>query len=309
MIEVSNLCKRYGARTAVEGVSFNIDHGQIVGLLGPNGAGKTTIMRIAAGYLMPTEGDVLVAGADLVKQPRAARRSIGYLPETVPLYADMTVGGYLTFMARLRGLPKRHAKVRTEQVLASCGLESHARVAIGALSKGFRQRVGLAQALVHDPPVLILDEPSVGIDPVQLGETRRLIKELGRSRAILVSTHILSEASALCARLIILNRGRVVAEDSVDALSSRAASAATVGRMKLQVDGPPQQVTARLNAIPSIRSVAYAAPYHVIEFAPGADPQRDIGRAVVADEGWTLISMEPVELGLEDLFLQLTGAR
>ncbi len=306
MIRVRNVSKRYGARMALRDVDFRVDHGQVVGLLGSNGAGKTTMMRIIAGFLVPTAGEAEVAGYDLAKQPREARRCIGYLPETVPLYREMTVQGYLVFMARLRGLPKRSAIARAQEVVEICGLVSHARAAIGTLSKGFRQRVGMAQAIVHDPPVLVLDEPTAAIDPIQIVETRRLIGDLGRSRTILLSTHILSEASALCERVIIIRAGRVVAEDRVEVLTSRVGGDAL--RMKLRIDGPAQRVTARLLAIPSITSVTYAGPFHLVEFARGAQPQRDIGRAVVAEEGWTLISMEPVELDLEDLFLTLTGA-
>ena len=307
MIQVRNVSKRFGARMALHDIDFRVDVGQVVGLLGSNGAGKTTMMRIVAGFLAPTGGAVEVAGHDLAKQPREVRRCIGYLPETVPLYREMSVHGYLVFMARLRGLSKRSAKIRAQEVVRICGLVSHARAAIGTLSKGFRQRVGMAQAIVHDPPVLVLDEPTAAIDPIQSVETRRLISELGRDRAILLSTHILSEASALCERVVILKEGRVVAEDRVEALSSRLGGEAL--RMRLRIDGPPQQVTARLQAIPSIASAEYADPFHLVEFAPGAQPQRDIGRAVVAEEGWTLISMETVEFDLEDLFLTLTGAR
>jgi len=210
MIRVRNVSKRYGARAAVRDVDLRVDDGQVVGLLGANGAGKTTLMRIIAGFLVPTGGAVEVAGFDLLKQPREARRRIGYLPETVPLYREMTVQGYLVFMARLRGLPKRIAKARAREVVEICGLASHARAAIGTLSKGFRQRVGMAQAIVHDPPVLVLDEPTAAIDPVQIVETRRLIGDLGGNRTILLSTHILSEASALCERVVILRAGRVV---------------------------------------------------------------------------------------------------
>ena len=216
MIRVRNVSKRYGARVAVHDIGFRVDHGQVVGLLGANGAGKTTMMRIVAGFLVPTGGEVEVAGYDLAKQPREARQRIGYLPETVPLYQEMTVQGYLVFMARLRGLPKRSARAKAQEVVEICGLVSHARAAIGTLSKGFRQRVGMAQAIVHDPPVLILDEPTAAIDPIQIVDTRRLIRELGRDRTILLSTHILSEASALCERVVILRAGRVVAVEPAE---------------------------------------------------------------------------------------------
>ncbi len=220
MIKVENLTKYYGKRLAVDNISFNVEKGEIVGFLGPNAAGKTTTMRILTGFLAPTSGDAWVAGYNILSQSLEARRHIGYLPEAVPLYSDMTVRSYLNFLARLRGLESPKIKTRIADVVAICHLEEYADVLIGKLSRGFRQRVGVAQAIIHEPEVLILDEPTVGIDPIQVAMTRELIKELGREHTILLSTHILPEVSVICELVIIMYRGKFVSSGSIAIFSA-----------------------------------------------------------------------------------------
>ena len=220
MIRIENMSKYYGERLAVDNVSFNVAKGEVVGFLGPNGAGKTTTMRAITGYLMPSEGEVWVGEHNMRRNSLKGRQHIGYLPETIPLYSDMTTRAYLGFAARLRGLDRQTTKRRIDEVVDICHLEEYIDVITGKLSKGFRQRVGLAQAIIHDPEVLILDEPTVGIDPLQVVQTKELIKTLGQRRTILLSTHILPEVSLICERVIIIHEGRIVAEDSIENLSS-----------------------------------------------------------------------------------------
>ncbi len=302
MIRIQNLTKYYGKRLAVDDISFNVDKGEIVGFLGPNAAGKTTTMRIITGYLMPTRGDVWVADYNMANNSLDGRRLIGYMPEIVPLYTDMTTRSYLDFVARLRGLDRKRTKSRIDEVVEICSLEEYIDVFLGKLSKGFRQRVGLAQAIIHDPEVLILDEPTIGIDPIQVAQTRRLIKELGKEHTILLSTHILPEASMICERVIIIHEGRIVAEDRIENLSTVVKGG---NRIRLKVQGPAEKVTDRLRQINSIRGVAYEKPFHIVEFPADQEPQAKITEAMV-QSGWTLLSMESVEMSLEEIFLQLT---
>ena len=302
MIRVNNLTKYYGNRLAVDDISFNIEKGEIVGFLGPNAAGKTTTMRILTGFLMPTRGDVSVAGHDILSHSLEARQHIGYLPETMPLYTDMTVRSYFDFLARLRGLDKTRIKTRIEEVVDICHLEEYIDVIIGKLSKGFRQRVGVAQAIIHEPEVLILDEPTIGIDPIQVAMTRQLIKELGKESTILLSTHILPEVSVTCERVIIIHEGRIVAEDRIENLSSRISGSK---RISLEVEGPVEKVTERLRQIKGVNRVSYQDSHYIIEWSAEQDPRSKIMEAVVQN-GWTLLSMESVEMSLEDIFLKLT---
>ena len=304
MIGVEHLTRDYGPRRAVDDLSFHVDSGEVVGFLGPNGAGKTTTMRMITGYLVPTSGTVTVAGVDALDNSLEARRQVGYLPESVPLYRDMTTRSYLQFMARLHGLDKSRARARVSDVVETCGLEDYVDVLIAKLSKGYRQRVGLSQAIIHDPPVLVLDEPTIGIDPIQAAETKRLIKDLGHDRTILISSHVLSEVSQLCRRVIIIDQGKLVAEDSIDSLSTRLA-----GGRRLRVmtaGGPPTEVTARLEAIESVRSVTYDGSGHLVDYAQGEEPQAEIARAIV-ESGWSLLATEKMDMNLEDIFLQVTG--
>ncbi len=303
MIRVENLTKYYGNRLAVDNISFNVEKGEVVGFLGPNAAGKTTTMRILTGFLAPTRGDVWVAGYNILSHSPKARQHIGYFPEVIPLYTDMTVRSYLDFSARLRGLDKNRIKTRIEEVVDICRLEEYIDVLIGKLSKGFRQRVGVAQTIIHEPEVLILDEPTIGIDPIQVAMTRQLIKELGKERTVLLSTHILSEVSMTCERVIIINEGRIVAEDRIENLSSMIGGSK---RIRLEVEGPSKQVAERLRRIKGVLRVSYQDSHYVVECSAGQDPRGKIMETIVQG-GWTLLSMESIEMSLEDIFLKLTA--
>jgi len=303
VIQVRNLTKYYGNRLAVDNISFNVDKGEIVGFLGPNAAGKTTTMRILTGFLAPTSGDISVANYDIASHSLEARQRTGYLPEAVPLYGDMTVRSYFDFLARLRGLDKNRIKTRIEDVTEICHLEEYIDVLIGKLSKGFRQRVGVAQAIIHEPEVLILDEPTIGIDPIQVAMTRQLIKELGKERTILLSTHILPEVSMTCERVIIIHEGKIVAEDRIENLSSMIAGSK---RIRLEVEGPAQEVAKRLRRIKGVNQVSRQDSHYIIECAAGQDPRSKIIETIVQG-GWTLLSLEHIEMSLEDIFLKLTA--
>ncbi|MFC2014462.1 ATP-binding cassette domain-containing protein [Chloroflexota bacterium] len=302
MIKVENLTKYYGDRLAVDNISFNIEKGEIVGFLGPNAAGKTTTMRILTGFLAPTRGEAWVGGYNVLSQSLEARRHIGYFAEAVPLYKDMTVRTYLDFLATLRGLEKNKIKTRIGEVVELCHLEEYFDVIIGKLSKGFRQRVGVAQAIIHEPDVLILDEPTVGIDPIQVAMTRQLINDLGKECTILLSTHILPEVSMTCERVIIIHEGKIVAQDSIENLSSLVSGSR---RFRLEVNGPSKQVSERLRKLDGILRVRYDGSHYIIECSPGQDPRAKITEAIVKGN-WTLLSLESVSMSLEDIFLKLT---
>ena len=302
MIRVDNLTKYYGKRLAVDNISFNIEKGEIVGLLGPNGAGKTTTMRILTGFLAPTQGNVWIAGHDMREHSLEARQHIGYFPEASPLYTDMTVRTYLDFSSRLRQLDKSKIKRKIAEVVEICHLEEYIDVIIGKLSKGFRQRVGVAQALIHDPEVLILDEPTIGIDPIQVAMTRQLIKGLSKKRTILLSTHILPEVSMTCERVIIINQGQIIAEDRIDNLSSLISSSR---RIRLEVEGPTKNISQRLRRIEGVTRVNYEDNQFVVEYPIEQDLRSQIMQTIV-QSGWTLLSLEAVEMSLEDIFLKLT---
>ena len=301
MIKVEGLTKDYGPRRAIEGLSFHVDKGEILGFLGPNGAGKTTTMRILTGYMPPTTGKASVAGFDVIEQSLEVRRRVGYLPETVPLYPDMTVFEYLKFMADLRHLANVEDKV--EDVLELVHMEDRADGYIVNLSKGLRQRIGLAQALLHQPEVLILDEPTIGLDPAQIHEVRNLIQELGRERTVLLSTHILSEAQQVCDRVLIINKGKIVAEDSPENLQSRIAGSQYI---KLKVRGDTDGLDQILRGVPGVQKLTmeYSGSYE-FETMAGMEIRPDIARAVVT-AGYDLVELYPVGLSLEEIFLQLT---
>ena len=302
MIRVEHLTKYYGKRLAVDDISFNIEKGEIVGFLGPNAAGKTTTMRILTGFLAPTRGDVWIADYNVATHSLEARQHIGYFPETVPLYTDMTVRSYLEFSAKLRGMDKNRIVSRIDDVVEICHLEEYVDVIIGKLSKGFRQRVGVAQTIFHEPEVLILDEPTVGIDPIQVATTRQLIKELGKEHTVLLSTHILPEVSMTCERVIIIHEGKIVAEDSIKNLSSMVSG---TQRIRLEVEGPSKKIAERLRQIKGIIRVSYEDTRYTVECSAGEDPRSQIMEAIVQG-GWALLSLETVEMSLEDIFLKLT---
>ena len=309
MIAVEDLRKEFGAIRAVDGVSFDVGAGEVVGLLGPNGSGKTTIMRVLTGFFPPTSGRVRVAGFDVSSDALAARERVGYLPENAVLYPDMRVGEVMAFAAdvrRLRG-PRRAARI--EDVVRSCGLTAVRSRLVGKLSKGFRQRVGLAQALLHEPEVLILDEPTVGLDPAQIIEIRNLIAGLRGRTSVLFSTHILPEASAVCERVVIIDRGRLIAEDTAEGLL-RALQGDE--RTFAAVDGPADAVLAALRAVPGVERVEERAgpaiPEFVIHARDGAAVRPALAAEIVA-RGWKLCELRPVSMTLEELFVRVIGER
>ena len=303
MIRVENLTCYYGERPAVDGINFNIEKGEIVGFLGPNGAGKSSTMRMITGYMMPTRGNAWVAGHDMTDAPLEGRRHLGYLPEVVPLYYDMTTRNYLQYIGRLRGLDNLVTSRRVKEVMEICALGEYQDVLLAKLSKGFRQRVGLAQSIINDPEVLILDEPTIGIDPIQVAQTRQLIKHLGENRTILLSSHILPEVSMVCERVIIINKGRIVAEDSIERLSSRVNGEE---QLRLRIRGPAPEITRKLSEIAGVRDASYQDPFHILNIEPGHELQGAI-IAALSVKSWALLSMESVSLSLEDIFMQLTG--
>ena len=307
MIEVQHLTKRYGRVTAVDDVSFRVERGEILGFLGPNGAGKTTTMRILTGYMPATEGRATVAGFDVFDKPLEAKRRTGYLPETPPLYPDMTVREYLDFVARIKGVPAAERASRVDGAMKRTHVDDMAARHCGKLSKGYRQRVGLAQAVLHNPEVLILDEPTAGLDPKQIIETRDLIRSLAGDHTIILSTHILPEVSQTCQRVVIINKGRVVAVDTPDNLTARLRGAET---LYVQVDAPGQDVAATLNRIPGVTRVEPADQRHdggayEVESERGHDVRRDIARSIVTS-GWGLLELRPMRMSLEEIFLQVT---
>ena len=308
LITVDHLTKYYGRIRAVDDVSFTIPSGEVTALLGPNGSGKSTLMRVLTGYISPTAGRVLIDGIDVAERPAAARRRIGYLPEQVSLYPELTVRRYLAFVAEVKGLRGRARSDAVDAAIQRCGLADVADRLAGKLSKGYRQRVGLAQAVIGDPDILVLDEPTVGLDPVQTVEMRGLVRTLA-PRTVLISTHILSEAAALCTRIAILARGALLAEDSPEGLARRLAG---VTRLGVRVDGPPAAVAELLRPLPGvIRGDAEppgdrtGAAFAIV--APEPEPvQRGLAAAVVA-RGWTLLEVRLTTPSLEDLFVQLVG--
>lgn len=308
MVEVKGLTKRYGAKLALDHVSFKVEEGSIVGFLGPNGAGKSTAMNIITGYLSPTAGQVLVSGKSILEEPAEVKRMIGYLPEIPPLYADMTVKEYLNFMYELK-----KAKLPREQHLAEiCRLvkieDVYGRL-IGNLSKGYRQRVGIAQALIGNPPVLILDEPTVGLDPKQIIEIRSLIKSLGRNHTVILSSHILSEVQAVCERIIVINNGRLVADGATDTL---AHDLSQDHRLILRAEGPEREMLHTIQAMPHVREALSLGEKEpgVFELSVESDLDTDLRRdlfALMSRKGWPMLALKNSDLTLEELFLQLTS--
>ncbi len=309
MIEVQHLTKRYGSVTAVDDVSFRVEKGEILGFLGPNGAGKTTTMRVLTGYMPASDGTAIVAGYDVFADPIEAKRHTGYLPETPPLYPDMTVREYLTFVARIklsRPTSKAERRMRVDSAMEKTHVADMANRHCAKLSKGYRQRVGLAQALIHDPDVLILDEPTAGLDPKQIIETRDLIRSLAGNHTIVLSTHILPEVAQTCHRVVIINKGKVVAVDTPENLTHQLKGAAT---LYVQVEGPDEAPTV-LSDVPGVRKVTIADRHdarvgYEIEAEANRDVRRDVARTVV-DHGWGLLELRPTRLSLEEIFLQLT---
>jgi ABC-2 type transport system ATP-binding protein len=301
MIQVNGLTKDYGARRAIDNLSFDAEQGEIVGFLGPNGAGKTTTMRILTGYMPPTDGTAIVAGYDVVEESLEVRKRVGYLPETVPLYNDMTALEYLKFMADLRKIP--NSEERAYETLEKVNLGDRANSFIGNFSKGMRQRIGLAQALIHRPEVLILDEPTIGLDPAQVVEMRSVIREIGKDRTVLLSTHILTEAQQICDRVLIINKGHIVTEDTPENLQARLAGAQ---RVLVRVRGEADELPAKIGKVKGVRDVEAKPDGSVeFEFSAGQDVRPLVAKTVV-QAGYDLLEMRPIGLSLEEIFLELT---
>jgi len=308
LISVKNITKYYGATLAVDNISFNVEKGEIVGFLGPNAAGKTTTMRIIAGYLYPNQGEVEVAGINVIENPVDAKKRIGYMPENVPLYLDMPVYSYLEFFASLREIEKDKRESHINEILERVGIEKelHHRL-IGTLSKGYRQRVGIAQALIGNPDVLILDEPTVGLDPNQILEIRRLIKELGKDHTIILSTHILQEVSAVCDRVIIINEGKLVAVDTQESLLQKVESGQ---RNRVLFEGNLEKVKDKLQQIDGVINIELVKTENnlneiIVAAEKGKDIRKDISRTIIKS-GSELLELSRITLSLEEVFAKLT---
>lgn len=303
MIRANELTKQFGKRLAVDGLSFEAQQGDIIGFLGPNGAGKTTTMRMLTGYLPPTAGSAVVAGYDVEKESIEVRRRVGYLPESVPFYPEMSLYEYLDFFAQLRHL--RKIDQRISAVLELVGLADRTNTLIGNLSKGMRQRLGLAQALLHQPEVLILDEPTIGLDPAQILEVRNLIREISIDRTILLSTHILSEAQQLCNRILIIKKGKIVAEDTPENLQARIKGSP---RVQIRVRGDASQLIQKVSSLPGIQDIKQLSTEGLfeIQYSNGIDLRPQVARMAIIGN-YDLLEIRPINAGLEDIFLELTG--
>lgn len=308
MIEVENLTKYYGQQRAVDDISFSVAKGEVLGFLGPNGAGKTTLMRMLTCFFPPSNGRAMVAGYDCFADSLQVRQRIGYLPERVPLYEDMSVKDYLAFVAGIKGTAAREIKSKVAQTMDDCNIDAVANKLIHDLSRGYRQRVGLAQALVNDPEILILDEPTVGLDPKQIKEIRKLIKELAGKRTVILSTHILPEVSMICGRVIIINEGKLVADDTPENLTADLQKSA---RMFLQIAGAPaEEIEKELIQLPGIKSInrdeAQPDDSHgfIVEFAPENNIRKTL-HPMIINKGWDLVEMRSMHMSLEDVFIKL----
>jgi ABC-2 type transport system ATP-binding protein len=307
MIEVESLTKRYGRTTAVDGVSFRVEKGEILGFLGPNGAGKTTTMRILTCYLPPTEGTARVVGYDVFAQPMEVKKRVGYLPESPPLYPDMTVRDYLEFCARIKGVAGRERRTKVADAIEKCRVGDVREKLIAKLSKGYRQRVGLAQAILHNPDVLILDEPTAGLDPKQIIETRELIRSLAGNHTVVLSTHILPEVSMTCGRVVIINQGRVVAEDTPDNLTRRLRGAGTI---RVEARGEQSAIFEAVRTVPGVlalhpRSGHADVVVFDVEAEAGKDVRAEVAFAVMT-KGHRLLGLQQLGMSLEEIFLHLT---
>ena len=314
MIKVEGLTKRYARTVAVDDISFEVEKGQIVGFLGPNGAGKTTTMRVLTCFLPPTAGKATIAGFDVLENPQEVKKRIGYLPETPPVYPEMEVSEYLDFVGQLKGIPGSEIKRRRDEVIDRCSLGDVSKKLIGKLSKGYRQRVGIAQAIIHNPDVLILDEPTSGLDPKQIIEIRELLRALAGDHTIILSTHILSEVEHSCERVIIISRGKLVAQDSVANLTNRLRGSEAVWLEVGATDGHPNpsEVQGKLEQVSGVSRVMMKDSKDgrltfEVESLQGRQIRAELARGVV-NAGWNLNELRAVGLSLEDIFLQLTAA-
>jgi ABC-2 type transport system ATP-binding protein len=299
LADVKNLSRYYGELKAVSDVSFTLRQGEILGFLGPNGAGKTTTMQILTGNLAPSAGSVSIAGHDLLAEPKAAKAALGYLPEQPPLYRDATVDEYLDFCAALHRLPRKERRGARESAKSKCGLADVGRRLVGNLSKGYQQRVGIAQAIIHLPPLVILDEPTIGLDPIQIREIRALIRDLGKEHGVILSTHILPEVQATCDRVQIINKGNLVLTDTIDGLARHLKSAA----LTVAFRNPPP--AAELERLPGVRGVDLSDGRARILHDPAQDPTEHIVR-VATERGWGLKEIAPERASLEQIFVELT---
>ena len=307
MIQAENLTKRYGRHTAIEDVSFQVEKGEVLGFLGPNGAGKTTTMRILSGFFPASGGRAVVAGFDVFEQPLEVKKRVGYLPENPPLYGEMTVDAYLRFVAKIKGVNRTAVGSRLLEVKVRCGLEEEGHRLIKHLSKGYRQRVGLAQALIHEPEILILDEPTIGLDPRQIIEVRELIKGLAGDHTVILSTHILPEVSVTCQRVIIINKGKIVAVDTPENLTGASASGAV---LELEVGGAAENLDALLSEFSQVRSVSLGEPQNahrtvLVEIQGEEDVHHLIAQKVI-ESGLELYQLRRQSVSLEEVFVQLT---
>jgi ABC-2 type transport system ATP-binding protein len=305
-IIVENLTKTYGTQKAVDDITFKVKTGEVLGFLGPNGAGKTTTMKAITSYLMPTQGEIKVGQYSIYNDPDAIRKHIGYLPENNPLYEEMPVIDYLKFVARLQGIEKSKVKQSILSMVELCGLEGEKHKKISELSKGYKQRVGLAQALIHDPDVLILDEPTSGLDPNQIVEIRELIKKIGREKTVILSSHILAEVEATCDRILIINKGKIVADGTSEDLRKRA-QGKEILKVRIE-DGERNEVHSALSSIPTVEAVDFIeGDQQMYEVQSNTDQssRREIFNLCVKKK-WALTEMSPVETKLEDIFRELT---
>lgn len=306
-IVAESLTKKYGGQRAIDGISFQIQQGEIVGFLGPNGAGKTTTMKIITCFMSPTEGDVKVGGYSIRENPEKVKKLIGYLPEHNPLYLDMEVIDYLKFVAELQGVEKKRIEQRIREMVVICGLNAEKHKKIGELSKGYRQRVGLAQAMIHDPKILILDEPTTGLDPNQIVEIRNLIRKLGREKTVVLSTHILPEVEATCTRILIINKGKIVADGDAASLRKQA-QGREILKVKIEDESDRNLIYASLRSLDSVAMVDFlSANENVFEVQskPGLSSRRNIFELCVKNK-WTLTELSGIETRLEDIFRNLT---
>lgn len=300
MIEVENLTKKYNGVKAVDNISFNIEKGEIVGFLGPNGAGKTTTLRVITGYFPPTTGKCRIAGFDIEEEPINTKSKIGYLPENNPLYYEMKVIEYLDFVADIRNIAEKTNRIK--EVIEICGIKNVISKNIGELSKGYKQRVGLAQAIIHNPDILIMDEPTEGLDPIQIAEVRELIKELGKEKTVLLSTHRLAEVELTCERVIIINKGKIVADAKKDELYKLAKGKEII---ELEIKSPSEKALSVLKELPNIESITFQEGKYEIEAKPGEDPREAIFRKCV-ENNFVIIDMHRRIASLESVFKELT---